>query len=581
MVVQSLPRVSATIAAERERYAQIVASMSHADPSALIHEFRGRTERFSPAELMQKWEGALASGVSRDAAFNLYIHVPYCKSICTFCNYKRLRVSSKDALNDYVDFMVSEMHGFAPSFRGVKFGAVYVGGGTPSVLDATQLDRLLSALHENFAFHKAAQKNFEYDPMVMTEDRLGLLQQFGFSRYSFGIQSLSREINQLHNRGPQDRRHVLRQFDLLRRKGAQQINVDFLLGLDGTTPEEMVQDIREVLSTGRPTEVSVYFISPTPEYVNRHFAGDFARFEAWMQPFEQRVPPLLQQIAQEMGYQVKGDGKHFLVLGPAGSADQVAPDHHYCDIPSQIHRPLYLLGFGDSARSRIFGQLLYRAEHDVDDQAMGSPRYVGAPIDLADEMFGYVSHVFRDGEVLDRTRFLRTFGVDVVNAYAEALEKLSALGVIDIQPTQVLFTTPQPRRERLRDLMFFMPHSRLDDLAPHGTTNPGQGSSESGKRIPAEEVQRLIRPFMLLGAVPGGWRVAEISLGGVALVRKNPNSRVHVRLLAPAGLHPAFCRTGHFDIQYEVIDGSPPAGELEAALVSLSNAVSQNEAEAS
>src|SRR5262245_36149890 len=176
------------LALERERaiYARVVAAMGHPEPSTLLHELDApRSRRYSPRDLGALWERALARA-PQHAAYNLYLHVPYCKSICTFCNYKRLRVSTREALDEFVSFIVEEARLLAPSLSGARFAALYVGGGTPSVLSAEQLKRLLGALHEAFSFQECAQKNFEFDPMVMTEDRYQVVSSFGFTRYSFG-----------------------------------------------------------------------------------------------------------------------------------------------------------------------------------------------------------------------------------------------------------------------------------------------------------------------------------------------------------------------------------------------------------
>src|SRR5437870_523540 len=86
---------------ERAIYARVAAAMRYPDPSALLKELsRDRTRRYSAAQLVEKWAGAAAQAAP-GTAWNLYVHVPYCKSICDFCNYTRLRVSSTEALDAY------------------------------------------------------------------------------------------------------------------------------------------------------------------------------------------------------------------------------------------------------------------------------------------------------------------------------------------------------------------------------------------------------------------------------------------------------------------------------------------------
>lgn len=442
--------------------------MDYPEPSSLIHHVTdARAERLSPRDLVPRWKAA-ASSASAEAAWNMYVHVPYCKSICTFCNYTRLKVSSREALDEYVGFIEHEASLFAPALQEVSFGALYVGGGTPSVLSAEQLRRLMTALHASFTFADGAQKNFEFDPMVMTPDRYEVISSFGFTRYSFGIQSVDVDVNALHNRGRQRRGHLDKQFELLSEHGAESANVDFLLGLDGTTAAGMLSEIEEVLTKHRPYEVTVYFLHPTPAYVEAHFGGDFDRFKAHLAPFEKLIPDALAELAPRIDYAISGDGKH--VINMSSTRRRAAPTrakstrYHYCDVPSQVHRPLYLLGLGDSARSRIFGQLSYRAEHEADDRAPDSPRYVASTMTARDEMFAYLAFVFRDGDVLDRARFRRTFGMDVTEALPRPIDKLQRLGVL-VANDDALCLVPQSRRDRMRDLLFFLPSGRRRELA--------------------------------------------------------------------------------------------------------------------
>lgn len=465
-----MAKAAAAISFERERaiYERVVAAMDYPEPSALVHDMGGsRVREFARDELLRVWREAVDRS-SDDAAWNVYLHVPFCKSICDFCNYKRLHVSSRAGLDTFVASLEAEIRAFAPAVRGARFGALYVGGGTPSVLAADQLERLFTTLFESLEFRSGAQKNFEFDPMVMTQDRFAVLQRFGFTRYSFGIQSVDVEINRLHNRGAQTRSHLERQFKLLGEHGADYANVDFLLGLSGTNPEQMLAEIESVMRDFQPQEICVYFIYPTPEYVAAHFEGDFDRFKQFLAPFEAQVPPALARLAEVHGYDLGGSGKHAITLSsraPRRSSGE--PGAFYCDIPASAHRPLHVLGLGDSARSRIFGEVLYRAEHDYGVDA-GPGRYMGVSTTMSDEMFAYVSMVLRDGDVLSRKLFQRTFGADPVQVFDRALRKLYALGVVDVEGDGIRLAR-QSRDDRLRDILFFLPPERraaLGDLSP-------------------------------------------------------------------------------------------------------------------
>ena len=564
--------------AERARYADFVSAMAFADPSELVYGFRGpRAHKRSPTELAQTWADAAASART-DAVWNMYLHVPYCKSICSFCNYKRLRVSSTSALDEYVSFIENEAAIFGPAVESAAFGAFYVGGGTPSVLNAKQLDRLFTALHRHFRFDPLAVKTFEYDPMVMTEDRFDVIRNFGFNRYSFGVQSIDVDVNALHNRGRQGAYHVDKQFALLGQSGGANTNVDFLLGLAGTTPEQMVAEIEEVLTKHRPAEVSIYFISPTSAYVKSHFNGSHQRFEAFMKPFEDQIPGAIAALAERIGYDRHTSGKHAILMSARriDVGGRRRANFSYCDVVSQAHRPLYLLGLGDSARSRIFGRAAYVAEHSTEDVDPQSKRYIGVDIDIEDEMFSYVAHQLRDNDTLSRQKFRDTFAADITETCATQVDKLVQLGVVTVT-SEELRVAKQNRRERVRDILFFFPQRRRSELLvrPKAKTTT-TGESES-PRLSAQELERLVAPLSVDSALPGNWTITSITGDGLTIHRSNPRASILVKLLEPAGSRDAPRSTKRFDLQYVVEEGSTDHLELTAALISLGIAIEANE----
>lgn len=476
---ENMPTPSESLRIERAIYAKVVAAMDYPEPSALVHDMGGSRSRRHRADMLaERWKSAVQTALSMpDSAFNLYVHVPYCKSICDFCNYRRLRVSSREGLDEFVTFIVNEAKLFAPSFTGAKFGGLYVGGGTPSVLGPEQLERLFDTLMSSFEFHDGAQKNFEFDPMVMTEERYRVVQKYGFTRFSFGIQSIDVDVNRLHNRGSQNRAHLEKQFKLLGEHGGEHANVDFLLGLSGTTADQMLREIEQVMTEFSPNEMSVYFIYPTEEYVKAHFDGDFAKFAAFLAPFEAKVPPRLRELATQLGYRMAGDGKHAITMSkpsPRQGTGNRPVGMFYCDVPSNAHRPLFVLGLGDSARSRIFGDLVYRAEHDHDDISPNRDRYVGVDTTLADEMFAYVAMVLRDSDRMSRSLFRRTFGKDPLEVLARPIAKLGQLGVLTLDDESVTMAE-QNRADRLRDILFFLPPERRETLGDASILTRGSG----------------------------------------------------------------------------------------------------------
>jgi coproporphyrinogen III oxidase-like Fe-S oxidoreductase len=567
-----MPSVSSRLVEERAIYARAAAALGHAEPSSLLqHLGAARTRSYTAREIAEEWQDA-PGRKGDEAALNLYLHVPFCKSICSFCNYKRLRVSSREALDEFVAFVIAEAKHFAPAFAGIPFGALYVGGGTPSVLSAEQLARVLGALHESFAFRERAQKTFEFDPMVMTEDRHRVLRDLRFTRFSFGIQSADVSVNQLHNRGPQSKAHLERQFELLSAQGAKRANVDFLFGLHGTSPSQLLAEMEEVMTRHRPSEISAYFLQPTHDYLTSHFGGDHARFRAFLADFEREVPAALEAISARTGYEVRSAGKHVIRLGTRTPLEGPgAGEYGYCDVSAEVHRPLFLLGLGDSARSRIFGRLEYRAEHDHGDTSPDRARYLGVATTPPDEMFAYLALVLRDGDVVSRPLFRRTFGADVVEVLARPIEKLVALGAATVDDDAVRFVE-QSREERLRDLLFFLPRERRTQL-----TVPRAAAGPASEPADEAEVRAAVAPYVEGAPVIDGWQIGSIGATGVSVRRTDPPSEILVKLFRPAGARASFRSTARYDVQYHVVMGGAFGTDVERPLRKLVGAIEQNE----
>ncbi len=202
----------------QERYA----ALARLPDASRLAYLRGPLHTVTEEQIAAQWQLAVKSPVSEmPTANNIYIHVPFCKSICSFCNYERLRPSNPAILQVYLDRIEQSMAVLGPAVESIQWGAVYVGGGTPSTLPAAMLDRLFTSLERHFDIDSNAARSFEFDPQVMNTSRVEVLKRHGFSHFSFGIQTLSAGVNQAHNRGPQSRETVAKRFEELYSAGLQ------------------------------------------------------------------------------------------------------------------------------------------------------------------------------------------------------------------------------------------------------------------------------------------------------------------------------------------------------------------------
>jgi oxygen-independent coproporphyrinogen III oxidase len=122
------------------------------------------------------------------------VHVPYCRTLCSFCYYTVLPGRASDEKSTYVDYLVREMAMYRQALQGLRCESVYVGGGTPTSLDDAQLVRLFDAIRSNFDLASDAEVSIESAPDTLPRDKVTLLRSLGVNRLSYGIQSLDERL---------------------------------------------------------------------------------------------------------------------------------------------------------------------------------------------------------------------------------------------------------------------------------------------------------------------------------------------------------------------------------------------------
>jgi oxygen-independent coproporphyrinogen III oxidase len=132
--------------------------------------------------------------------FSVYVHVPFCQTLCSFCYYNVLPGRGSDDKTRYVDRLLREMAMYRGPLRGLRCESVYVGGGTPTTLDDPQLVSLFQGLHSNFDLAPDAEITIESAPDTLPRQKVALLKSLGVNRLSYGIQTLDEKLLATMNR---------------------------------------------------------------------------------------------------------------------------------------------------------------------------------------------------------------------------------------------------------------------------------------------------------------------------------------------------------------------------------------------
>jgi len=519
-----MPRLTPAWIAARERlHARLDAIQPIRDASQFAY-IRGPEERFSEQAVARMWREANTDGVpgALPARSHVYVHVPFCKSICTFCNYERLRASSPGLLADWEARLLRSLRTIAPSVQGLTFYSLYLGGGTPSVLPAPMLDRVLTALGRELNFDPRAGRHIELDPAVVSRARLEVLARHGFRQVSFGIQSLDPAINRAHNRGAQGPDTVTGCFDQLAELKIDQVSCDFLLGLAGTTPAQMISEITAVLAARSALSIDIFTVVPTQGYVRAHFGDDDAAFWAHLARFEAEVLPRLADLGRSHGYALSEATGHCFKLKRVrrrGDPPELR-GHSYTQLTSEQQRPLHLLGLGLSARSQIFGRAAFRYQDPLPDDPDRRAWYQGQRMNPERQIRTYLIHQLRDRGTVDRARFVAIFGLDVTASIPEALAAWDAAGLVTVTPERITLAA-QSMPDRARALMWLVPIRDLE--------------WEVGRvlclDLSADGQARLLAGLPAGTALAGRWIAQGMEAG--SLVLQAGGHRVRMRLAPP------------------------------------------------
>ena len=202
----------------------------------------------------------------------IYVHVPFCRSKCQYCDFYSLTTKDDNLLDGYLDAVCDHIKEAGPLAPNYKVDSIYFGGGTPSFFGADGLAIILTAIRRYFDVTSDAEITFEANPDSVSDKLLHRLRAEGFNRVSLGIQCDNDEILKKIGR-PHTYGQAVSAFQRLRKSGFRNISVDLIYGLPGQTLQAW-QDTLDNVLTLNPEHISVYGLKleeGTPLYEYRDY----------------------------------------------------------------------------------------------------------------------------------------------------------------------------------------------------------------------------------------------------------------------------------------------------------------------
>lgn len=231
--------------------------------------------RYTSYPTVPYWESAPERGLwiehikkslqDDDGAWSLYLHIPYCETLCTFCGCNTIITKDHQRENPYVDLLLNEWNQYlqqVPDLKTKSLKHMHLGGGTPTFLSAASLEKLLSLILKEVKKSEVFEASIEIDPRRTNHEQLKVLKSLGFDRVSLGVQDFNPEVQRLVNR--------IQPFEITeditkksRELGFRSVNFDLIYGLAKQTPDSILDTVRKTIQL-KPDRIALYSFALVP-----------------------------------------------------------------------------------------------------------------------------------------------------------------------------------------------------------------------------------------------------------------------------------------------------------------------------
>ena len=386
-----------------------------------------------------------ATSNESDVPLSLYIHIPFCHSLCYYCGCNKIVTRNQERVERYLEMLYREIDMQAALFdKGRKIEQLHFGGGTPTYLDRGQLDALMDKLRSAFTFDESDNREFsiEVDPRTVNEDGIRHLAELGFNRLSLGIQDFDPVVQDAVNR-TQTTDDVLNLVLAARESGFESISFDLIYGLPHQTVDSFDATLDLVIGM-RPDRLAVYNYAHLPQ----RFKGQRMINDADIPSPEVKLDILHRTIDRlcDTGYQYIGMD-HFalpedeLVVARANGTLQRNFQGY------STHRECDLVALGVSAIGSIGNVFAQNAVTTMEYEALIEngqlPIRKGIAVDDDDLLRAEVVQSLMCYDELSFDDFGEEHGIDFTKYFAAEISRLQPLaddGLIELSQSGVVIT---------------------------------------------------------------------------------------------------------------------------------------------
>lgn len=367
----------------------------------------------------------------------LYLHIPFCVQKCRYCDFLSVPGCPQE-IEAYVCAMLQEIRAYHGKYDDYMVTSVFFGGGTPSLLSAEQMNRLMDAVRRAFSIEESAEISMEMNPGTVTMEKLNGYREAGINRLSIGLQSVNDEelkmLGRIHNYSA-----FLQTYEMARKAGFRNINVDLISAIPGQTVESWRKTLRTVADL-KPEHISAYSLiieEGTPFYEIYGEKADFA---------ESVSAPELQLPDEESERQMYEDTRDILLEYGYHRYEisNYAKEGYECRHNLGYWERKEYLGLGTGAASLIgthrFNHIQDTAEYL---KISGNPEQLVCDreaLSMKEEMEEFMFLGLRKMKGIQTEMFLQNFNCSVESVYGAEIGTLVEEGLLAAESNRIYLT---------------------------------------------------------------------------------------------------------------------------------------------
>lgn len=347
---------------------------------------------------------------------SLYIHIPFCAQKCLYCDFPSF--ARKDHLRKaYIEALNKEIISLREKHNNLEINTIFIGGGTPSVLEANELECLLKEVAKlNMA--KEVEYSMECNPGNLTEEKLEVMKKYGVNRISMGLQAkqdnLLKGLGRIHNY-----KTFKENFLLAKKVGFNNINVDLMFGLPNQSLNEWEETLREIISL-EPAHISAYslIIEEGTAFYNLY---ENDKLKLPTEEEERKMYHLAKKILEENGF------NQYEISNYAKEGKECRHNLAYWNMDNWI-------GVGSAAASYINGKRIKNISSV--EEYINSIKDKGEAVEEIinnsknDNMEEFMFMGLRKINGIDENEFKNRFSMNINDVYGEILNKYIGEGLL-------------------------------------------------------------------------------------------------------------------------------------------------------